>query len=776
MNNYGLTAAGFVPKSLQESRADIEAQLQTRLGDVDLSESSVLSNLSGIMANADADLWQALQAVYAGNTIQGASGVQLDNILAQNGLTRLPAAATVTDPNPVRDARGLVLYGLRLLGTPGTVVPAGTLLSRGGTTQAAMSLDAAVTIGSANNAQQVIYFSNTPAAGFWQLGLTAPSSQSILTKPIAYNADAQATYFGWGTLPTAGTYILQLGKLSTQALAYNASAAAVQAAVRALAGFADANVTGSMAGGFSVVWGPSYAPLLSATGAAAPVNFRHAVCALVHNVVDTDGSLPFTDVRVTAGTQNLTLYFGVFAPLDKNPSSAAQGIARCTVENSTLTNGPQVTSVTPQIQVTGSPSQATGTATATTSGPVAIKAGQLNTVNTPVSGLSGVTNDLDCLTGRDVETDADAVARLQAQQGASGSGSLGAIVNRVSSVNGVTQCVGFQNTSSAAQQQLLFASTPTSGSFALVLGDQTTPVLPYNTTAAALQAAIRELAGFATVVVTAYGTGFSFDFAGVRGGQALNPIAISQNTTGVALTQYYGRPPHSIEIVVEGGSTAAVAQAILATTPAGVSTYSNPSLRTTGSIAKASSALTVATAVGVEVGQNVEAAGVPIGTIVTGISQNVISLSAPATSDQSSTAVAFDYAPRVKDVAGNAISVAFSRPVPVLIYVVLDLITDRFLEPGNSASGLNAASEFDVSSVAAIQQNLLNLINSVSIGGQIIANGTNSLGGSFRNTRGIVSYDLAFGPTQNPTTRGNFQLQSNQSPVAESYTVQISYR
>lgn len=98
MSTYpgGLTTTGFQA----ETTSDVQASIQNdELALIDpalnLNPTQPLGQLNGIFASAAANVWGLLQAIYAAIDPVGAVGVQLDNLCALTGVTRLPATATV---------------------------------------------------------------------------------------------------------------------------------------------------------------------------------------------------------------------------------------------------------------------------------------------------------------------------------------------------------------------------------------------------------------------------------------------------------------------------------------------------------------------------------------------------------------------------------------------------------------------------------------------------------------------------------------------------------
>lgn len=129
---FGLTVDGFVPKTLQVIKAELEARWRTEFGqNTDVSPESPDGQIIGIFAEREASLWEQVLAAYQAGNVGSALGVALDEKAALAGIQRRPASSsTVT---------------VTLHGTPSTAVPGGTVV-RLADTQARFSL-AAGTIG-----------------------------------------------------------------------------------------------------------------------------------------------------------------------------------------------------------------------------------------------------------------------------------------------------------------------------------------------------------------------------------------------------------------------------------------------------------------------------------------------------------------------------------------------------------------------------------------------------------------------------------------------------
>ena len=91
---YGVTPEGFETKRLIEVKNDLEESFIGEFGDINLDPQSVTGQIIGIFAKVFADIWENAQDVYLSQYPNSASGVSLDNVVALNGITRIPAQRT----------------------------------------------------------------------------------------------------------------------------------------------------------------------------------------------------------------------------------------------------------------------------------------------------------------------------------------------------------------------------------------------------------------------------------------------------------------------------------------------------------------------------------------------------------------------------------------------------------------------------------------------------------------------------------------------------------
>lgn len=592
---YGLTPLGFVIKPLSVIQSEINADLQTVFGqNINLGSESVFGQFSGIFAERESLLWELAAAVYASQYPSGAEGTSVDNILALNNLKRDTATATVTNPLPITETNGITLYGLVLFGTPGTTVSKDSIIRTTASPPLSFLLDNPVVIAAPVNAVQTVFFSNTPNVGSFGLTLQDTSGNSLVTPLFPWNSTAQTTQLSFTTTPTTGAYTLTLTQagapLTTASLAYNAANTDIQTAIQALAGYSAVTVSGSYTAGFLITWGSIANPALTIATDTTDGTLTEidSFQAGVNNLLDsTNSNYPFTDVTVTGQFSTSFIFtFGAGTVVGMNPISSAQQIAiiLLTPSSNTLQLSTTVTNVSVANAVLGSPAQAVGTATCQTTGPNFVGAGSLTVIGTPIAGWSGVDNQLDCISGQNVEDDTEALVRRSEELNAQANGPLPAIIEKVKLVPNVTTAIGFENVTEAALQELIFSEVPDSGAFQLAILTQsgttlTTGDINFDATSDDVQTAIQALTGYDVVLVTgSFVSGFTIDFNGSFGGQPQNLFSVPSNSltmssNPVTITPSFGRPGKSFEIVVTGGLDSAIAQAIYGSKPGGIQAY-----------------------------------------------------------------------------------------------------------------------------------------------------------------------------------------------------------
>lgn len=95
MADYGLSDTGFTQKLLADVITDNKSEAvtlfqdQVAVGDVvDTSDSSILGRLINLASLPESTLWEIAQEIYTAFTVDGATGVALDNLVQFAGITR----------------------------------------------------------------------------------------------------------------------------------------------------------------------------------------------------------------------------------------------------------------------------------------------------------------------------------------------------------------------------------------------------------------------------------------------------------------------------------------------------------------------------------------------------------------------------------------------------------------------------------------------------------------------------------------------------------------
>lgn len=364
--------------------------------------------------------------------------------------------------------------------------------------------------------------------------------QSTAVPPASFTTDADATIqvaensiqtLIFTSVPTVGHFTISIedpagNTLTTANINYNDNAAAVQTKIRALADgmttpYSDVVVTGSYGAGFTI----------ECAGGVSGSKFQNPFVVVTNTLLDSSTVVNISVFQTQLGT-------------------VAKAVVDCTC---------------------------------TVTGPTYAPSGTITVIGSPVSGWSGVSNPIDATVGTNIETDTQALARRATQLAAAANGPLQAIVDKVLARTGVTAAVGFENTANSSDNStmiLRFSAVPDSGNFTLSFGSpvQTTGTLAYNATAANIQTAIQALSGYsATQVDGTFADGFFIFFGSTFVNQADASVATNTLQHGVdpVAVTITGRPPKSFEIVVEGGTTADLADTIWRSKPAGIESYGN---------------------------------------------------------------------------------------------------------------------------------------------------------------------------------------------------------
>lgn len=243
---WGVTNAGFSRKTFTEIRQDIESSLKTKFGDqINTSSESIFGQLRDIRADRENYLWEVFEQIYNAGYPNTASGVSLENIGDINNLEYIEASASK-------------ILNQRFLGTPTTVIPAGTQVSVNGDTSTVFETDEDLTLVTGTDEVQTIIFSDVPDEGYFS---------------VSYEGD------------------------ETVSINYDDTAADFQTALRGLTYLTDVTVSGDFSAGFTITFtgidGDQEQPLLveedntlKKSAAALTITISETIPGVNQGVVD----------------------------------------------------------------------------------------------------------------------------------------------------------------------------------------------------------------------------------------------------------------------------------------------------------------------------------------------------------------------------------------------------------------------------------------------------------------------------------------------------------
>lgn len=92
-----LSSEGFTRKSLQEIINSIKVNVRNDIPNFNTSNDTVINQFIGILALELDESWQAIEGVYSSQTLNGAEGKYLDDVLSRNGVFRSGASQASGD-------------------------------------------------------------------------------------------------------------------------------------------------------------------------------------------------------------------------------------------------------------------------------------------------------------------------------------------------------------------------------------------------------------------------------------------------------------------------------------------------------------------------------------------------------------------------------------------------------------------------------------------------------------------------------------------------------
>lgn len=533
---YGLTPAGFNTPRLANVKQFVENDFIATYGNINLDPQSVAGQIIGIFAKMYADQWENLEDVYFSQYPNSASGVSLDNVVALNGITRLPATQT----SVVATCDGL----------EGTLIPANSLASIPSTGQQFYAENGGII--SRSNADTVTI----------QVVALATQIYTVVLNNTAFTFSLPVVTFT-GSFISGNVAVVTLNGVALTGVPFNTSSNQTVTDIASMIATAP-SVASAVAVGSVITITPNTGfnvTINSITNSATGAFPTYAVTFLMpgSNNILTAGLTAI----INSGTPSWTCIDNMNGSITINANNVATPFSCNLGLNLSISDlASPITFLCDQF------------------GPIPCPAGALTNILTPIAGWNSIINLIAANTGTFVETDAQLRIRRQNSIKLLGSATVPAITaGLLQKVSGVTSAIVFENTSLTETNVVVTFPQP------FVSGDVIT-----NTVEGIAPFAVNFTTDQATtmgLMVTAYEALEQVSSAsyGGAGNQTLTIVfksnqefylnSITTSVSAQSATINGGRPPKSFEAVVEGGTDEAVANQIWLTKPAGIQTFGN---------------------------------------------------------------------------------------------------------------------------------------------------------------------------------------------------------
>jgi uncharacterized phage protein gp47/JayE len=533
---YGVTPQGFNPMRLPEVKDELEDLFISEFGDINLDPQSVAGQLIGIYSKVLADDWENLWDVYKSQYPNSATGVSLDNVVQLNGLTRLPALRT----SVIGSATG----------TPGTLIPAGSLARLTGSGEIFFSTANAFI----NNG---IALANT-------INVTAATAQqyTVLISGVSYIYSLPIISFT-GPIVSGNVISVRINGVNMPTVPFVTNSATT------LANLASVILANAPLTVFS-------ASVVGNTVKLVPVLGKQII---VNSVNVSGGGAPTGSVIFdTPAVNDVAKYLAANISSSNNVTGTWVSGSSFTIaaDDSSF---PYALSVGSNLQITSTSSPINFLAQ--TYGPIAAPANTLTEIVTPVAGWTSLTNPQAGITGRNQETDAELRLRREQSLHLLGAATVEAIRSRLlQEVPGVVSVTVFENVTMTQDPiSIVFSTDFITGNVVQVDLDSNnigsvSYVSSHLQVMNDLAALIESQPEIDSVVVGGVGNR-ELTISMVDSQEIEIAFNISGGASQPTYTTSGGRPPKSFEAVVEGGSDAAVALKIWQLKPAGIQTFGN---------------------------------------------------------------------------------------------------------------------------------------------------------------------------------------------------------
>ena len=443
---FGVTIDGFIKKRLADVQVETLAAFQAVFGKgFDMDPRSPEGQIKGILDGRIATLWDLGEAIYFSQYPDPSEGINLDNAVSLTGIVRKNPRSSIVESGVGR-------------GIFGTIIPLGTIISVTGNPDARFVTDAAQTIsiaaideiqrldfGEETDGGSLVIDFNGDLTGALASGASAATIEAALealpsigvgnvTVTGSFPVNEVQT-LSFDLTPDSGSFTITFGGFTTAAIAFGASAAAVESALEALTSIGVGNV--SVSGTIDDITGLT-------------IIFQGSLGGTDQTEVTATSSLlqGATPVVITPGTTTPGAANGFV--IDFSPGTLA-GLPQpqITIPTNTLVFDGAAVSATPSTTVEGDKAKTPEfQLTAEDTGPTVAGAGSLTVIETPVVGLENFTNVEDADIGAAIESDIKLKSRRREELQIAGAATPEAIRSDLLDINDVTAVVVFFNNKS----------------------------------------------------------------------------------------------------------------------------------------------------------------------------------------------------------------------------------------------------------------------------------------------------------------------------------------
>lgn len=387
---FGLLPEGFVPKTLEIIKAELEAEYRAAFGaGIPLAADVALGKLLVIQAEREVLLWELMVDINDAFNPDSATGTSQDRVAAIIGIRRLGVVRSTT-----------TIYAA---GVPTTVIGASSLFAVQNTLDQFRSIAAAVLSGPATVALTSLAQTTGVATG------TTGAAHGLSSGDRVFIDDAVVTQVDTVTIDTVVDDTLYTVTINGVAHTFTSDGSATDVEIR------DGLVSAINGGAQPVTAAPVTSSTFTITADVSGTAFTITVGTNLSsvstrpNVAEIDSD--FNGLNTVTATPTGTTFNYVVDPATITPSDG----------------NPTVTGATPIALES------------VNTGAVGAPANSLTVIVNAITGLDRVENDLDAVAGRDVESDLAFRDRRDDSVGFAGATTVPAIRARIRDIDGVIE-------------------------------------------------------------------------------------------------------------------------------------------------------------------------------------------------------------------------------------------------------------------------------------------------------------------------------------------------